>query len=169
MVLQHRQQVLVDTNFVIEAYRCGCWGGLSQYFKLCTVEQVVTETQTGYQNRKPEEQINEAGLRASCAHVEAVTQDQRAAFHAAHPTAILDPGERDLIVYAGSLPQVGLWLLNSPDMALVKHAFCRGWIDRLVSLESMAQHLGLRLNQPLRDNYTKSWLELKRRKLLLGI
>jgi hypothetical protein len=60
------------------------------------------------------------------------------------------------------------WLLNSPDMAAVRFAHARGWIDRLVSLEAMTAHLKVRLKETLRMNYTERWLSEKRTRLLLG-
>lgn len=165
----HSQDVLVDTNAVIEAYRCGCWAPLSQYFRLHTVEQVVLETQTGAQNRDPEENINEAELRRTLYCVSKVLDESRASFHAAFPAAILDPGERDLIVYAGQFETSDVWLLNSPDNAVVRHAHERGWLDRLVSLEAMTSHLKLRLNHPLRGNFCEAWLSSKRTKYVLGL
>lgn len=167
MAFQPRQIVLVDTNVILEAHRTGCWTPLSQYFALHTVSKVVEETQTGYQNRTPEEWIDEAGLRSSLACVTDVTEEQRVAFNVAHGHPALDAGERDLLIYAESL-QDRVWLLNSPDMAAVRFAHKNGWIDRLASLEAMTSHLKARLRESLRTNYTERWLSGKKTNLLLG-
>ena len=162
------QVVLIDTNVFIEAHRVGCWTALSKYFSLHTVEKVAEETQTGFQNRRPEEQIDVQALRATFQHIAAINDEQRAQFQLDFPGTALDPGERDLIIYAGTQPAKEVWFLNSPDMALVRHSLGRNWLDRLVSLEAMNKHLKVRTGQALRDNYTEGWLSERRTRLLLG-
>jgi len=166
-VFKPQQIVLVDTNVIIEAHRTRCFAPLAQYFALHTVMTVVEETQTGHQNRRPEETIDYAALRSRLKHVATVTDVQRAAFAIAHPNVSLDPGERDLIIYAESLDAKRVWFLNSPDMAAVRYSYQRGWIDRLVSLEAMNAHIKGRLAETLRDNYTERWLSQKRTGLLM--
>lgn len=168
MTFRPRQRVLVDTNVVIEAHRTGCWNTIANYFSIETVDKVIEETQTGAQNRSPETLIDEVKLRASIHHVAKITDEMRAKFHEAFPSAILDPGERDLIVYAGTLGAQEVWLLNSPDMAAVRHAHLRGWLDRLVSLEFMNSHLKGRLKTSLKDNYSEQWLSVRRANLFLA-
>lgn len=166
MIFQQKQIVLVDTNVILEAHRTGCWVTISQYFELHTVDKIIEETQTGFQNRSSTQTINETSLRASFANIEIVTEEQRAAFNLTHSHPPLDPGERDLLVYAETLPN-NVWFLNSPDMAAVRFVYNRGWADRLVSLEAMASHLKARLGENLRYNYTEQWLSRKRTSLYL--
>ncbi len=161
------QIVLVDTNVIIEAHRIGCWKALAGYFSIHTVEKVVEETQTGHQNRDPEHTINEAALRKTCKHVANISDTQRVQFQIDHPQAVLDPGERDLIIHAATLGVDDVWLLNSPDMAAVRHTHGRGWIDRLVSLEAMNTHVKIKPKEALRENYSERWLSTKRTNLLL--
>jgi hypothetical protein len=168
MTFRPKQRVLVDTNVIIEAHRTGCWNTIAGYFALETVEKVIEETQTGAQNRAPETLIDETKLRASMRHVHNVTEEMRAKFHHAFPRALLDPGERDLLVYAGTLDFGEAWLLNSPDMAAIRHAHSRGWLDRLVSLEALNGHLRGKLGASLRDNYSEQWLSVRRTRLILG-
>jgi hypothetical protein len=168
MTFRPKQRVLVDTNVIIEAHRTGCWNTIAGYFALETVEKVIEETQTGAQNRASETLIDQTKLRASMRHVENVTNGMRAQFHQAFPQALLDAGERDLLVYAGTLTVAEAWLLNSPDMAAMRHAHSRGWLDRLVSLEALNRHLRGKLGAALRDNYSEQWLSLRRTRLILG-
>ena len=49
--------VLVDTNVIIEAHRTGTWAALAGAYAVETVEDCVTETQTGYQRRARERWI----------------------------------------------------------------------------------------------------------------
>ena len=167
MDFQPRQIVLVDTNVILEAHQTGCWIPLANYFALHTVAKVVEETQTGYQNRDPEHWIDETVLRGQLTHVESITEIQRVTFNMTHGHPTLDAGERDLLIYAETLAATA-WLLNSPDMAAVRFAHGRGWIDRLVSLGAMSAHLKARLGRDLRDNYTERWLSRKRTELVLG-
>lgn len=167
MEFQSQQIVLVDTNVILEAHQTGCWVPLAKYFALHTVDKVVEETQTGYQNREPEHWIDEAVLRGQLAHVESITEVQRVTFNVTHGHPALDAGERDLLIYAETMTSP-VWLLNSPDMAAVRFAHRLGWIDRLVSLGAMNAHRKTRLSRGLRDNYTERWLSRKRTGLLLG-
>ncbi|WP_082636312.1 hypothetical protein [Stutzerimonas nitrititolerans] len=163
------QIVLVDTNVLIEAHRVSCWNTLSSYFKFSTVETVIEETQTGFQNREPGQTIDLSPLRASFHHIEKVTDLARAQFALDNPEVLLDPGERDLVIYAHSLDPKSTWFLNSPDMAAIRYGHQSNWLDRLVSLEAMAKHISAHTTTSFRDNFTESWLSQKRTKLLLGI
>ena len=162
-----RQVALLDTNVVIEAHRTGCWTALAGYFALHTVETVIEETQTGSQNRDQSDNIDLLALRQSLAQVYEVSETERAVFSLAHPQAVLDPGELDLLIYAGTLKPGEVWFLNSPDKAAVRHAYQRQWLDRMVSLEDMVRHLKLK-PVSLRANYTSQWLSTFKTDLLLG-
>jgi hypothetical protein len=171
-VFAKNQIVLVDTNVILEAHRVGCWVALSQYFALHTVEKVVEETQTGYQNRAPEQTISEATLRKQLRYVESVTDTQRAEFSINYADAVLDDGERDLVIYAGLLtqakPAVQVWFLNSPDIATIRYASRRQWLDHLISLEEMSKHLKQKSKLALRSNYTGSWLSNQKVQFITG-
>ena len=54
--------VLVDTNVVLECWRVGSWRALAGGYSVETVEDCVTETQTGFQRRRPEQRIDAAVL-----------------------------------------------------------------------------------------------------------
>ena len=69
---RHPGPVLVDTNAILECFRVGGWRALAGGYGVETVEDCMTETQTGYQRRQPEQQINGAELRASLAAVHPV-------------------------------------------------------------------------------------------------
>ena len=161
-----KQTVLVDANVIIEAHRSNCWKALADYYSLHTVETVVVETQTGAHNRAAADTIDHTMLRASLSKIYDVTETERADFRVSFPGVLLDDGELDLMIYAGSLSG-HVWMLNSPDKASVKHAMSRQWEDRLVSLEDMAKHLKLRCN-PFQDNYTAAWLSQYKLSLILG-
>lgn len=72
MGLECGDQILLDTNVILAAHRLGCWEPMAREYRLVTVEKVIEETQTGYQQRSPEQEIDETTLRASLSHL--VTQ-----------------------------------------------------------------------------------------------
>lgn len=160
--------VLIDTNVILEAHRVGCWISLSQYFNLHTVEKVIEETQTGFQNRNPEQTIDQALLRKSFNHVQTVTDLQVVEFDMTNTGTLLDDGEKQLIIYSQTIKEK-VWYLNSPDLASVKYSCQVGSQDRLISLESMIRRLDCKLKNELERNFTESWLSQSKLKFLMGI
>src|SRR5208283_2168798 len=75
---RHHGPVLVDTNAILECFRVGSWRALAGGYSVETVEDCVTETQTGFQRRRAELQIDAAQLRASLKAVHAVEDAERA-------------------------------------------------------------------------------------------
>jgi hypothetical protein len=69
---RHRGPVLVDTNAIVESFRAASWRALTGGYRVETVEDCVIETQTGFQRRRPEQQIDAGALRASLAAVHPV-------------------------------------------------------------------------------------------------
>src|SRR3954454_22007312 len=51
---RHRGPVLVDTNVILECWRVDAWRALAGGYAVETVEDCVTETQTGFQRRHRE-------------------------------------------------------------------------------------------------------------------
>jgi hypothetical protein len=49
---RHQGPVLVDTNVILESHRIGAWPALTGGYPVETVEDCVTETQTGFQRRR---------------------------------------------------------------------------------------------------------------------
>ena len=113
--------VLIDTNVIIEAHRVNCWNPLAQYFNLHTVEKVIEETQTGYQNRRPEQTIDQTLLRKSFCEIETITELQIVEFDMSNVGQGLDDGEKQLIIYAHTI-EGNVWFLNSPDLASIKYS-----------------------------------------------
>lgn len=160
--------VLIDTNVIIEGHRVQCWNQLAQYFKLHTVEKVIEETQTGYQNRRPEQTIDQALLRKSFNHIEAISELQTIEFDMLNVGQILHDGEKQLVIYANTIKE-DVWFLNSPDLAAVKYSCQKGWGDRLISLEAMTKHLSCRLKVNFERNFTDSWLSQSKLKFKTGV
>jgi hypothetical protein len=149
--------ILVDTNVILEGHRTGRWRALAGAFIVETVTESVTETQTGFQRRRPEQRIDEAQLRSTLAAVHDVDQAQRAAALIRDASvAMLDPGERAL--WAHALGRQDAWLLCGPDKASMRVGVRLGFRERLIALETLLNQAGHRPRVPLRENYTSQWL-----------
>lgn len=158
--------VLVDTNVILECWRVGAWRALVGRYEVETVEDCVTETQTGFQRRRPERQIDAAELRASLAAIHAVGPAEHAAAAVRDPTiAFLDVGERSL--WAHALTRADAWLLCGPDKASLRFGVRLGFRERLVSLEGLLGTVGHRPKVVLRLPYTAKWLEMTLAELFL--
>lgn len=154
---RHRGPVLVDTNAILEIYRVGSWRALSGGYGVETVEDCVTETQTGFQRRSPELQIDLAELRASLKAVHPVIDAQRAVVAVRAPDIALDVGERSL--WAHALTRSDAWVLCGPDKASMRFGVRVGLKDRLIALETLLGDAGHRPKVPLKPAYTAKWLD----------
>jgi hypothetical protein len=154
---RHSGPVLVDTNVILECWRIDAWKALVGGYGVETVEDCVIETQTGFQRRRAEQQIDNAQLRASLAAVQTVGNKEYAA--AAVRDALfssLDVGERSL--WAHALTRSDAWVLCGPDKASLRLGVRLGFRDRLVALETLLNDVGFRSKASLRTNYTAKWL-----------
>jgi hypothetical protein len=152
---RHRGPVLVDTNAILECWRIGAWRALAGGYAVETVEDCVIETQTGFQRRRQEQQIDNAALRASLAAVHPVTDAERAAAVVRESMlSFLDPGEQSL--WAHALTRTDAWVLCGPDKASLRFGVRLGFRERLVALEDLLQAAGHKASA-LRPAYTSSW------------
>ena len=156
MVRQHGP-VLVDTNVILECHRTGSWCALAGGYPVETVQDCVTETQTGFQMRRPERQIDAQELRASLVAVHSVTDRERAKLAVQITNIALDRGEASL--WAHALHREDAWVLCGPDKASLRFGVRLGLRERLVSLERLLDDAGHRSNPPLRSAYTRRWHE----------
>lgn len=154
---RHRGPVLVDTNAILECYRVGAWRALSNGYNVETVEDCVIETQTGFQRRRPELQIDAAELRTSLKAVHAVDDAQRAVVAVRAPDIALDVGERSL--WAHALTRSDAWVLCGPDKASMRFGVRLGLRGRLIALETLLAGAGHRPKEALKLAYTTKWLD----------
>ena len=153
---RHSGPVLVDTNVILERRRLGAWRALSSGYRVESVEDCVTETQTGFQRRRREQQIDAAALRASLAAVHKVGDSERAAAIVRDlQFSFLDIGEQSL--WAHALRRTDGWVLCGPDKASLRFGVRAGCRDRLVALEDLLRDAGHRAIG-LRSAYTSGWL-----------
>ena len=147
--------VLVDTNVIVEAHRTGSWAALVCGYGIETVEDCVTETQTGYRLRPREQWIDAADLRATLAAVHEVSNRDRAELAVRVGGIALDCGEESL--WAHALGRSGAWFLSGPDRASMRAGVRLGFRDRLVSLEELLEAAGHRLRTALNRAFTRKW------------
>ena len=152
---RHRGTVLVDTNVILEAHRAGAWRALAGGYPVETVEECVTETQTGFQRRSPERQIDEKNLRDSLSAVHSVGNRERAELAVRVTDIALDIGEASL--WAHALGRADAWVLCGPDKASLRCGVRLGFRERLVALEYLLDGAGFRPRHALRRQYTTAW------------
>ena len=154
---RHRGPVLVDTNIILECWRIGAWRALTGGYAVETVEDCVTETQTGFQRRRKEEQVDAEVLCASLAMPpHRVSDEQRASALLNAPDIYLDIGERSL--WAHALTRSNGWVLCGPDRASLRFGVRLGFRERMVSLEELLASVGHRVKGGLKRQFTAQWL-----------
>ena len=148
--------VLVDTNVIIETHRTGVWGALVGAYSVETVEDCVTETQTGFQRRTREQRIEVRDLKSSLAAVHEVADIERAELAVRASDIALDRGEESL--WAHALLRTGMWFLCAPDRASLRVGVRFGLRDRLVSMEELLDKAGYQPRPNIRLAYTRRWM-----------
>ncbi|NUL18085.1 hypothetical protein HUN27_14645 [Agrobacterium tumefaciens] len=150
--------VLVDTNVIIECWRVSAWKALCGGYTVETVGDCFIETQTGYQQRRPEEQIDSDVLTKTLAAVYAVHDVDRSEAVTKDPSiAYLDAGERAL--WSHAISRKDAWVLCGPDKASLRIGIRLGLRDRLMSLERLLGDVGFKPRLDLRTPYTQRWLD----------
>lgn len=156
-MVRHRGTVLVDTNVIIETHRTASRRALTGGYRVETVEECVTETQTGCQRRRREQQIDEAELRERLEAVATVDDWARAGLAVRMGALALDEGEACL--WAHALGRGDDWILCGPDRASLRCGVRLGFRERLVSLEALLEDVGHRARVALRPAYSREWHE----------
>ena len=154
-MVRYRGTVLVDTNVILEAHRTGTWRALTGGYRVETVEECVTETQTGFQRRRLERQIDGVELRDRLATVHAVKDLDRAWLAVRVSNITLDEGEAAL--WAHALSRTDDWVLCGPDKASLRCGVRLEFRERLVSMQELLNAVGNRPGIALREAYTKKW------------
>jgi hypothetical protein len=150
---------------VIEAVRTACWNAISGQHALVTVVECATELRSGNASRPGYVPVSEADL--GRLEVRPVSALESAQFRLRYPDADgLDSGERDLLAHAAT--RTGDFAICSSDKAAVRAAHACGWLDRVVSLESLAESVGAKPKPPLRTQFTEVRMAEWRTTLRLG-
>ena len=153
---RHTGPVLVDTMTILDTHMWASWGALSGGYDLETVEDCIVETQTGFQRRRPEENIDAAQLRKGLKAVHSVTELQRANVLLNSSGIALEIGEQSL--WAHALTRTDAWVLCGPDKASLRFGVRMKCRDRMISLERLLLEVGF---NPIRldEKHTTKWLE----------
>lgn len=158
-------RVLIDTNAIQAAHRYGCWNALHKWFHLETAGQCIEEALRP--NRKGKRLVDRTRddlEKEILAH--AVTDAQRATLHHALQGRVdLDDGERDLLSVAMTIKN-GAWWLCGPDKATIVAMHLLGIVDRMCSLQALAEATGANLANA-EEQFTDKWLSSIRTQLLL--
>lgn len=152
----HRAILLVDTNVIIEAHRTGTWRALVGGYRVETVEDCVTETQTGFQLRRQDLLISIGSLRASVSE-HSVGNEERAELAVRTQGITLDKGEESLGAHA--LKRDDDWMFCGPDKASLRCGVRLGFRERIVSLEELLDRVGHGPRRGLKRHYTRKWLD----------
>jgi hypothetical protein len=157
---RHQGVVLVDTNIILECWRNGAWRALTGGYAVETVEDCVTETQTGFQHRRKEEQVDRVQLIDSlAAPAHAVSDAEYAALYVRAPDIHLDQGEKSL--WAHALARDDVWVLCGPDRASLRLSVRLGLRERMVSLEALLNDMGHSVKGGLKEPFTTKWLNTR--------
>ena len=107
-----------------------------------TVADCVTETQAGFQKRRPERQIDAGQPCASLAAAHPIANRGRAELAVWVSDIVLERGEASL--WAHALLWNDAWVLYGPDRASLRLGVRLGLLERLVSLERLLNDVGHR-------------------------
>jgi hypothetical protein len=158
--------VLVDTNIVIEAVRTRIWNSISGGRRIVTVQECADELARGhpdigakYVTVTPDDIARALVLPLS---IEASVRFRLEYADAAG----LDAGERDLLALAAV--RIDDFQICSSDKAALRAAQAMGFIDRVVSLEAVADSVGARADPRLRRQFTEAQMRTWRTSLRIG-
>ena len=160
-----QDRIFIDTCAIQAAHRYRCWNALCKGFRLETVEHCLHEAvRLDRKGRKLVDRPVEDIRQEIVVHV--VTDEHRARLaYALQGRVDLDDGERDLLAIALTIESEAWWLCG-PDMATIRAMNLLGRMERMVSLQSLANELGMDLRQ-LDEKDTDKWLSQKRTLLLM--
>ena len=153
---RHAGSVLVDTMTIIDTHKAGTWRALSGGYSVETVKDCIIETQTGYQKRKPEENIDAVQLQKELKAVHEVTELERANVLLNSDGIALDYGEESL--WAHALKRQDAWVLCGPDKASLRFGVRMKCRDRMISLERLLNDAGFNPKK-LDEKHTTKWLD----------
>ena len=157
--------VLVDTMIVIEAVETGCWNAITGQLKVVTSAECADELRRGDVSRPGYVPVRNEDMRR--ASVREVPLEAKVGLRLRYPDAQrLDAGERDLLAIATDLK--GDFYLCSCDKAAVVAAHALGLLDRVVSLEVLAESVGARPARAFKAQFGEKSLSAWRTDLLLG-
>ena len=166
MQIKRDDIIFLDTNVIIEAERSGILKTLTGYFKnLTTVEKCLQELDEGDKS-DPEYIRVDTKFLAEKLSIRSVSQRELAELLLKLNNEIaLDTGEKELLAHINS-HSLSLYFICSPDKACIRASDKLGLIDKVVSLEDLAESSGLN-KAKLLHHFSKQWLNKFKTDLLL--
>ena len=156
--------VLVDTNVIIEAHRVRCWRAIVNFFKVETVEKCSEEAATEDKRRADYVAVDVEQMKKVVAvRVVSLLELAEIETRLAEPDRI-DMGEKHLLAHALATP--GAWYLSASDRAAVRAGSELGFMERFVSLETLARAVGI--SPQCKNHFTEKWLSALRTDILMG-
>lgn len=152
---RHKGPVLIDTNVILECFRTNSWNAFASGYGVESVEDCISETQTGFQLRRDALLIDEHLLRTSLKAIHNVSSGDRTRLSKEAPDIHLDRGEASL--WAHVRTRNDDWVFCGPDRASLRLGIRLGYRTRLLSLEQLLADIGHRSRQPLKSAYTNMW------------
>lgn len=168
------KRVFLDTNVIIECFRIGAWGQLSNSMRLETVEECCSEALTGETSRAERVDVDAGMLRIGLASIHRVTRRELNELLAKHvQMGALDEGEKQLFahLFAHEMASTHRVALSTADKGALVRAQDLGWLDSLVSLETLLSEVGAPRPKMalLAHAYSTKFLDDVRIKIRLGI
>lgn len=149
---------------VIEAVDTGCWNSITGGRRIVTVEECAEELRRGDPSIRGYVAVHKQDM--ARATVRPLSSAADVAFRLRYSDAYrLDAGERDLLALAYMLSDD--FVLCSCDKAAIAAAHALGWLDRVVSLEALANSVGVRPRRPFKRQYTARQLDAWKTSLIL--
>jgi len=161
-----RAKVLVDTNAIEAAHRYGSWNALHKYFQLETAQHCIEEALRPNRKGKRLVNRNRDDLEKEIIAHDVTDADRAVLIYKLQGRVDLDPGEMDLLSIALSI-KTGAWWLCGPDKATIRAMHLMGIVDRMCSLQALAETAGAKLNNA-EEQFTEKWLSSMRIQLLLN-
>lgn len=168
-----KQRVLVDTCVIIEAIRINCWKALCQHLCVETVQCCVDECCNGDPLTPGRVPIVRDELVGSLTKVHVVSDLMLASLKLENDNLpALDDGELHMMAWLHSNPSEAiLTMVSTADRAAVRAAHVLKLLDRVISLQELAQsaHIGAKQLVKLERHYTQDWLSTLRMQLKMNI
>jgi hypothetical protein len=169
-----KERVFVDTNVIIESFRSGCWTAICEHHAIETVEKCIEEAMTGDAADPRYVPVDPQVLHAGLAARHPVPKLDVATLALKFPQSQgLDDGELHLLawLHRQGLSEDVTVMLSTADKAAIVVAGLLGWLDILISLESLANRSGVTRAQVdgLAGHYRARWLDEIKVKVRLGI
>ncbi|HCE43639.1 MAG TPA: hypothetical protein DET40_08830 [Lentisphaeria bacterium] len=166
MQIKRDDIIFLDTNVIIEAERAGILKTLAGNFKkLATVRKCLQELDKGNKSAPDYIPVDTKFISEKFS-LKTVTQKEIADLLLKLENEIaLDPGEEELLAHINS-QNINVYFICSPDRACIRAANKLGFIDKVISLEDLADASGMKKTKLL-YHFSKRWLSIFKADLLL--